>query len=308
VRLALEAYGVDAGPGSASFPSTPPPAQRTQLGARDVLDAVVHRDMATLTALRAELFPPPTQPAFAKTSADLAPLLGGLDLYEDILPHTSPWLRFVARAVEFEPGVAPSIALPAVCVVARITDETVAQGLVSAFQTTIGLVNLQASKQRRPALRLDLALIDGVTMTRARYPRPRTVDAAGAPMPVDVRYNLAPACALVGEHFVLGTHHALVTEIARELAGQAEAPRVDPEGGHDTDHIVLRGAPLAASLRANRETLTLGAMLNDGQTRARAEAELEAVAALLAACDRIELSAGAPAAQRLSLELSVRFE
>jgi len=304
VRVALEAHGVQAGPGAATFPRTPPP-MRT-VGQHDALEAVVHRDMATLTALRAELFPPDVQPAFAKALADLTPLLGGLDLYDDVLPQTSPWLRIVARSVEFEAGAAPLIALPAACIVARVTDETVGQGLVSAFQTTIGIINLEASQQRRAALRLDLALVDGVTVTRARFPQPRSVDATGAPVPVDLRYNLAPACALVGEHFVLGTHHALVTEVAREFA--AVTPAAAPgAGATKTDIIVLRGAALAALVRANRETLTLNAVLEEGKPRARAEAELDAFAALLASCERIELSAEAPMASRLSVELVTRL-
>lgn len=304
VRVALEAHGVEAGPGAATFPRTPPPPRAG--GRHDALDAVVHRDMATLTALRADLFPPEVQPAFAKALADLTPLLGGLDLYDDVLPQTSPWLRIVARPVEFEAGAVPLIALPAACLVARVTDETVGQGLVSAFQTTIGIVNLEASQQRRAALRLDLALVDGVTVTRARFPQPRAVDATGAPMPVDLRYNLAPACALVGEHFVLGTHHALVTEVARELA--AATPATTPSTGTTaTDDIVLRGAALAALLRANRESLTLNAMLEEGKPRARAEAELDAFAALLASCEQIELRAAAPMARRLSVELVTRL-
>ncbi len=177
---------------------------------------------------------------------------------------------------------------------------------MSVFQTTIGIINLEASQQRRAALRLDLALVDGVTVTRARFPQPRAVDATGAPVPVDLRYNLAPACALVGEHFVLGTHHGLVTEVARELATvtPAAAPSADAT---TTDNIVLRGAALAALVRANRETLTLNALLEEGKPRARAEAELDAFAALLASCERTELNAEAPMARRLSVELVTRL-
>jgi hypothetical protein len=309
VRVALEAHGVEVGPGSATFPRTPPPMT---LGARGQLaghEALVHRDMASLAALRAALFPPAVQPAFAKALTDLTPLLGGLDLYDDVLPNISPWLRFVARPVAFDAHAVPTIALPAVCVVARVTDETVGAGLVSAFQTTIGITNLEAAQQRRPALRLDLVLVDGVTVTRARFPEPRAVDAAGAAVPVDVRYNLAPACALVGEHFVLGTHHALVTEVVRELAAAPPTTTSMSEAIDVslTDSIRLDGAALAALLRANRETLTLNAVLEEGKPRARAEAELEALAALLATCAHIELTAAAPSPRRLSLALVTRL-
>jgi hypothetical protein len=213
------------------------------------------------------------------------------------------------RSIEFDGGTAPTIALPAACMVARITDETVGQGLVSAFQTTIGIANLEASRQRRPALRLDLALVDGVTVTRARFPRPRAVDAAGAPLPVDVRYNLAPACALVGEHLVVGTHHALVTELVRELVAALPAapPATALRDSDLTDHIELNGAALAALLRANRETLTLNAMLEEGKPRARAEAEIEALAALLQSCAHIDLVARAHGPGRLSLQLTARL-
>ena len=64
---------------------------------------------------------------------------------------------------------------------------------------------------------------------------------------------------------------------------------------------------VAALLRANRETLTLNALLEEDKPRARAEAEIDALAALLSSCERIEVIAEALDARRISIELAVRL-
>ena len=112
-------------------------------------------------------------------------------------------------------------------------------------------------------------------MTLARYPKP---SASASGEPIDARHNLAPGAALVGEHFVIGTHHHLVAEVVSELRMGAA---VSPNDTERAEVLTLRGSALAALVRANRAALALDAVLTKGKSRARAEAELDALAALL---------------------------
>lgn len=315
VELALDAREVDLGPGAQTFPRTAAPGPLARR-AGDALHALVHRDAATITARRAELFPPTAQPAFAKALSDLTPLLAGLDLYEDLLPGVSPWLRIVVRDVAYDAGATPDVALPAVCLVTHLAEpEQMGPSLVASFQSAIGLTSIQAAQQGRPGLALGLALERGVTITRALFPRPRAAKpdeagAAAAPTPVDLRYNLAPACAVAGGCFVLGTHHALVAEVVNELLDHSStadervvAPSTQPDELVQPDELNLHGASLAALVEANRAAFTLDAMLSKGKTRARAEAELDALAALFRSIERARLVTSAPAANRLGVAL-----
>ncbi len=299
LELSLRALGVDHGPAAVALPRTPPPTALSE-HRHEALRAVLHRDAAALTKERAALFPPTALPGFSKALSDLTPLLAGLDLFDDVLPGVSPWLRVVARDVAFESGRAPAVALPAACLVAHVRDPAVGEALLAAFQSLISVVNIEAAQERRPALLLGLMLVDGVSMTYARYPKPGA-DARGEP--VDARYNLAPGAALVGEHFVIGTHHHLVAEVVGELRASAAAP---PEDTERAEALTLRGAALARFVLANRAPLALDAVLTKGKTRARAEAELDALAALLEGLGDVTAELTCADVRRIEVRLAAR--
>src|SRR5262249_18584238 len=157
---------------------------------------------------RVDLFPADELPGFAKASSQLALFFGGRDFSEAILPHVSPWMTVVARPVEFDAKAKPEIPLPAAAVVLHVDQpDELGPVLVSAFQTAIGLINVDRAQKGLDALMLQLELVDDVQVTSAHFLAPHAGDG------VDLRYNLAPACAMVGSALVVGTHSALVSQI-----------------------------------------------------------------------------------------------
>jgi hypothetical protein len=295
VGLALRAHGVDAQATEALMPGqrdgAPPALAPTP---RDVASAALYRDYAAFFQRRAHLFATDKLPALAKATSDLAPIVGGLDIGSDVLPGVSPWLRVVAREIEFDAAERPEIPLPAAALLAEVDDvERTGALLVSAFQTAIGLVNVNRGQQAKSPMVMTLELVGGVPMTSARFLAPREGEG------VDAIHNLAPACALAGRTFVVGTHAKLVAEIVRELA--AGETRAEPSA----DRLWIRGPALARVVEANFDALAAKAVLEEGKTREKAEADLRGLAALLELAERADMAVERAGEREIALSLAL---
>ena len=297
LELAVRAEGVDAGASSVLFPASAPPELLAPPGS--LASAVLHRDLGALFAERSSLFAPESLPALAKTNSDLALFFGGMDLADEVLPGLSPWLRTIVRPVAFDAGAAPEIPLPALALLVELEDpETLGPSLVSAFQTAIGLVNVDRAQKGKDALLLEVKDSGGIQVTSARFKKPRAGEG------VDVRYNFVPACALAGKTFVLGSHVALVADLAQGELARGTSPAT--VAGTVRERLELRGPELAAVVDANAEALVMNAVLNEGKPRAKAESDIRGLAALLrlVRVARIELGY----ADARALELVARFD
>lgn len=300
-RLALEllgrgidltaAEGLVTPPGGARRPALPATTPTTQI------QAVLHRDLAALFARRADLFPATELPSFAQAASDLGPLLGGLDLEEELLPALGPWVRVVVREVELDSAFAPSIRLPAAAVLVEVREpERVGRTLVAAFQSLVAITNVERAQAGRPPLVLSLERVGEHEITRAAFPPPAPGDE------IDVAYNLEPACALVDRTFLVGTHAHLVEELVRQLErGEVETP---PPGG---DLGQAFGPALARTLAMNRAAFVSSGILDEGKTPEEAEFEADLLVALARTVRRVVYSTGRPAedvvAAHVELEL-----
>lgn len=259
---------------------------------------VLHRDLAGLFRHRVELFDVEDLPEFANAISSLALFFGGADIEDEILPALSPWLTLVVREPTFEAGTSPDVPLPAAALIVEIDDaEHVGPQLISAFQTAVGLVNVQSAQDMRPALVMGLELVGDVMMTTARFPTPRPEEG------VDVRYNLVPACAVAGDRLVIGTHRSVVAEVVAELASAASTAGPPPAG----ETVRLAGPFLARGLRANADALAMARVLRSGDTPDEGRAWVASVADLVEAIDQLELRFVRRAAETRELSLQLRF-
>ncbi len=295
--IALELAGDGASAASPVQPSgTPATLALPAPSDDDVATALLYRDFAGLHAHRAELFEPEIAPRIAQKTSELALLFGGSDVGEELLPRLSPWMRLVARRVPFDAAAEPDVALPAVALLVDVDEpERTGSELERAFQTAIGIANVQRAQDGEPALLLDLELVGGLRMTSARLPEPMAGEG------VDIAYNLRPACALVGRTFVIGTHDALVRSLVRELAAGAAVTRAP-----GAEHVELAGPGLARYVARNLELLTMQKVLEEGLTPEEARAEIEGLRMLLALVGTARIELRYAAEERI--ELSVALE
>ena len=266
----------------------------------------LYRDIEGLFTHRVELFPPTVLPQFAEATAGLALFFGGADISDEILPALSPWLELFVDELEFSAGTVPDLPLPGAALVAQVANASeVGPLLVGAFQTAIGIANVEGAQQMRPQLVMGLELVEGVTVTSAHYPPPAAGDG------VDLRYNLEPACALVGERFIVGTHRDLVADLVRALSLMNEAPRhASALRRPDLEQLRIAGPVLARVLRANAEALALNAFLEEGKELTVARTEIETLALAGDLVRGITLETARPSLDRvhiaLTLELAAR--
>jgi hypothetical protein len=264
------------------------------ISGENVLDALVYRDYARFVGERATLFSPEVQGEFAEAVTNSALFFEGQDLGTEVLAHLSPWLRLVARPVEFAPERRPEIPLPALAVIGVVDDAPAGETWITAFQTLLALLNVEHAQKGEPSMRLQLTSQDGCEISTARYPTPATGEG------VDARYNLEPAVALAGRHLVLGTHVALVRELVHELA------RAEPRAAEKPrEELQLDATGLGVFLQSNREAWIANEMLTKGKTGDAASSEFEVLRLALASFAglRIEVDAHDPAAPEVRLAL-----
>jgi hypothetical protein len=256
--------------------------------------ALVYRDYARYFTLRSELFPTESLPAFGEAITNGALFFEGQDLGEEVLARVSPWIRLVARELDFAAGRRPEIPLPGAALVAVLDDERGAEQWTAAFQTLVSIVNVDQAQKGGKSMRLQLEREGEIEISTARFVTPAAGDG------VDVRYNLEPSLAVVGRHLVLGTHAALVRELVHELVGAT--PGTAP-GARETLDLDARG--WRAALEHNFEVLVSNTMLEDGLTRAEAEREIGGLRRALASFESAHLELGGtdPATTEFVLEL-----
>jgi len=300
LRLELEGSGIESGkfaalmPGSSeSFDRHPP-----QLSAKDNgASLLVYRDIDALFEFRADLFPVQALPKFAEAISNLTLFLGGLDLTEEVLPGLSPWMRLVAEPVSFDEGARPAQPLPAACLLVEVADrERLGSSLVAAFQSAISLTNIERAQQAKPPFLLGIELVEGVELSKARY---LLVSPENG---VDMEYNLAPACALVGSTFVLGTHKDLVTRVVRELVLERPETQTPERSG---ERLEFPARLLHGALAENASSIMMSKVLEDGVSKSAAKAELDIALGLIELMHGLRLNVSAPSASRVAVELQL---
>lgn len=263
-----------------------------------VARAVLRRDLSALFAHRAALFPPASLPGFAQAASDLRPLLGGLDLEEQLLPALDHRIRVVVRNVPLDSAAAPSIRLPAAALIVELREpRRVGPTLVAAFQSLVAITNVERAQQGRPPLVLSLERVGEHELTRAALPQPEHGEE------VDIAYNLEPACVLVGSTFILGTH----VELVRQLLEQIERGDVDPSPANG-ERWELFGSVLSELIATNRASLISNGILNEGKTPEEAEFEADLLAALARSMSRAVLATDRPAEDTLRVRLDFELD
>lgn len=307
-ELVLGAEGAGLEPAEALVPSAlrfAPP--RLLAHEDDVAHGLLYRDYAAFVRERVDLFPPETLPEFSSALSGFSLFFGGRDFGEDVLPGLSPWIRVVAREIEFPEAEQPENPLPALVLIAELEDpDRLGPEVVTAFQTLIGILNADRAQKQGGMMRLRLALEGDVEVSSASFLAPAPGDG------VDLRYNLAPACAVVGRSLVLGTHVELVRAVVRELGAERE---LGGASALPVESLELAGSALAEVIQRNFETLVMQKVLDDGVSMEEAEGEITGLRLLLAsiATARFEVGHarpvdGEPGKEAVRARLALRLE
>jgi hypothetical protein len=186
----------------------------------------------------------------------------------------------VARQDDASLKLKPDVKLPAIAIIADLNeaDGEFPQRLKAAYQTFVGLSNIDAAQKKAQPLELGSEEVLGVTLATSRYMAPRGMPTSNKP--VDTRYNFSPASAQVGHFFFLSSSVGLGRDLIKQLKPTVGAPTSVTEG-KETLAIEADGLELAKLLELNRTRLVTRNMLNKGETKESAERQVELGLALL---------------------------
>ncbi|MCP3918111.1 MAG: hypothetical protein GY711_21390 [bacterium] len=297
LELKLRGHGVDPEIGAELRPAQDSAGAAVPKGLDgDVLSGALYRDLAGLFRVRSELFPARFQPDFAEATSTLALFFGGEDISDTVLPALDPWIGVVSRAAQFDANAMPDVPLPALALLVRIKDESVGPRLVSAFQTLIGVVNLESAQNMQPTLTLGLELAGEHTVTTARFSPPRKDEG------VDIRHNLVPACCLVGDVFVLGSHVSLVRQVVDQVS------RGELEPATTGENLRIAGPAVLDVVEANREALVMNGVLNEGKSMEQSRGDIGGLEAVLALIEGVSLDVKRLAATTHSATIHVQLK
>ncbi|WZO99041.1 hypothetical protein EP7_000633 [Isosphaeraceae bacterium EP7] len=234
------------------------------------------RDLSGLWDVREQLLPPEAVAGLAALDTPAGQFLGGRDFAELLGALKADWRLVVATQDTAKLKRMPDLKLPAFALVADLKpeDEDLPTQLKVAFQSFIGLLNLDAAQSKSPPLDLGSETVDGFVIATSKYIAPRAKAGAAPAGPVSTRYNFSPSMVQVGDHLVISSTLGL----ARDLVAQLKQPLKAEDA---TLAIEADGAALANLVALNRERMISNNMLEKGNDRDKAKTEIALLETLL---------------------------
>jgi hypothetical protein len=239
------------------------------------------RDWPSIWDSKADLFPPETVQGFAQLDTFAGQFFGVREFGPDVLGAFTPHWRLVVASQDYETiKPVPDVKYPGFALVTELNepDSDFAQRLKVAFQTFVGLSNVDAVQKKGPPFELVSEQVEGVTLATAKYMVPKTATpVATSP---DQRYNFSPSAAQVGKYFFVSTSAGLARTLIKNLRN-ADATRTMEGESSETAVLEAYGAELARLLELNRGRLAMQLMLSRGETKEKAESFVDTGLALL---------------------------
>lgn len=244
-----------------------------------ILSASVYRDVEKFWISASELFGDNVMAKFSEAESTLSLFFSGRDFATEVLPDFEPRMRVVVAqcpAVEGQPQ--PAIRLPGGAVVIDLKEgHQLKSTLTRAFQSFVGIANLQAIQQGNP--QLDMATTRGgdTTTVSATFAEEYLENNPGA---VPVQYNFRPTI-IVGPRHVVFSSDKHLAETLMSMASKA------PSDNTVNAEMKVEPANLAVALDNNRESLIAENMLEKGHSREQAATEVGLAIELLQMLEQV---------------------
>lgn len=227
-----------------------------------------YRDIGLMWLSKEDLFDENHLSELSQADSTLSTLFAGLDFGEEVLGATKPGFQIVARNQNYEniDTPQPDIKIPEFAFVFRLKDtEKVPRRFKVAYQSLIGFLNIQLAMQGNPQFDLETEKIGKAKVVSATYLPDDDDENDGL-----INYNFSPSIAFVDDWFVISSTRALANDMAK--IGESGQSNSSPE---INTSIQVMGKQVSEILKANQEQLIAQNMLEEGNDRDEAKAEID---------------------------------
>jgi hypothetical protein len=257
---------------------------------RQIAGMSLYRDLFTFYAAKDQLFPERTSGIIFFENM-MGIFFTGRDLNGEVFAELLPEVRFVIAAQKYDPAVGtPEVKLPAFAlIVPSKHPEEFAKVAEEAWQKGIGLISVTRGQRAEPGFIIDRVTHNDVKFTVATNASGKADDKSKLPS----RFNFNGSMARVGDSFILSSTQQLACDLIDALK-KTPTTAVKPLDGTHT-LVTADGVQLASILAENRETMIERNMVEKGNTRPKAEGEIDMLTAVARLVRRTELTAGTAA-------------
>ena len=299
--------------GTISDPSTPEGFASPGEAAGGALPSVVvprkiagmsfYRDLHKFYGAKDELFPERTSGLIFFENM-MGIFFTGRDLTDEVLAETTPEVRMVVAEQKYDPEIGtPAVKIPAFAAIFRLKDPTKFQPIAEeAWQKGLGLINFTRGQAAEPGLIIDREIHSGVKYTIAAFSAAAEEDKTA----LDMRFNFQPTLAMPEDYMVISSTNELAKDLIDALQKE-KADAIKPlPGVHSL--LELDATQLASILESNWDALVRNNMVEEGNTREEAEADMGGIMMILKYVGNFKLMSGVSKGQsrtRLQVDLNL---
>jgi len=270
---------------------------------RKIAGMSFYRDLHKFYGAKDELFPERTSGLIFFENM-MGIFFTGRDLTDEVLAETTPEVRFVVAEQKYDPEIGtPAVKIPAFAAIFRLKAPKKFQPIAEeAWQKGLGLINFTRGQQAEPGLIIDREIHSDVKFTIAAFSAAGEEDKTA----LDMRFNFQPTLAMPEDYLVISSTSELAKDLIDALKDEKASGTKPLPGVHSL--MELDATQLASILKANWEALVRNNMVEEGNTREKAEADLGAIMMVMNYVGNFRVMSGVSQGQsrtRLQLELDL---
>lgn len=266
-----------------------------------IASLISYRDVGGWWLSKEDLFEENVIAQLAQADSQISTIFSGLDFGEEVLGSFEPGVQIVVAENKFQEEYQPDVKLPAFAMVSKLKDiDNMQRRFKIAFQSVIGFANINLGMQGQPQLDLETENIGNSKISSAQYMFDKQ---SGDGL---LLYNFAPTIAIHEPYFIMSSNRELAVELA-ELAAKRVADGETDKTNATNTHLKIDAAALRQLLELNREPLIANNMIEEGNTRAKAEEAMELIFTASRLIREIDLVFNVKSDQ-MSLDLEIDIE
>jgi len=239
------------------------------LPARTIGVIRMRRDLASIWSNREELIAKRGIPGLIQFETNFGNIAGGMSWVEEVLPNLGEDFIVVGTRPEYPEGQpAPAVRFPqgAMLIPLKNADE-LGPKLQVAFNNAIAIINITQGMKGYSFLTA-ARMYKQTRILEATYMSATKGEMAGK-QALPMRFNFKPACAVVGDHFVVASHSRVLEQVIDTYGKPGPVARNVNAG------IWLEPGEIRRLLAENREPLIAQSMIKESKSRAEAAGEID---------------------------------